>query len=199
MQWPDIILLNGSSSAGKSTIAKALQNELLHPYLHFGFDDLILMMPNRYWQDSATPRQDQRNPWKDQGVHMIEKKIDDTISTEAKFGAVFRNVIQSMAPVVRTIVTGGTSVVFDHVIHDQLMLDSINEAFVDLNVLKVGVYCSLAELQLREKLRGDRVIGRARGLIDIVHKNMDYDITVDTSLNSIDECVNKIKDYIKNS
>jgi chloramphenicol 3-O phosphotransferase len=54
-KWPDIILFNGFSSAGKSTLSKALQNELNHPYLHFGFDDLIFISPERYWKSAATP------------------------------------------------------------------------------------------------------------------------------------------------
>jgi len=60
-KWPDIILFNGSSSAGKSTLSKALQNELNHPYLQFGFDDLIFISPERYWKSAATPQQNKNS------------------------------------------------------------------------------------------------------------------------------------------
>lgn len=43
-----VIILNGTSSAGKSSIAKALQKEFLKeakPYLHFQMDTIWQMMP----------------------------------------------------------------------------------------------------------------------------------------------------------
>ena len=42
-----IILLNGTSSAGKSTLAKALQTLLSEPYLHVGIDTLVFALPKR--------------------------------------------------------------------------------------------------------------------------------------------------------
>ena len=35
-----IILLNGASSAGKSTLARSLQQQLHEPFLHLSFDHL---------------------------------------------------------------------------------------------------------------------------------------------------------------
>nr|WP_246197456.1 chloramphenicol phosphotransferase CPT family protein [Cytobacillus depressus] len=35
----DLIILNGGSSSGKSTIAKCLQNLLPRPWLRFSIDD----------------------------------------------------------------------------------------------------------------------------------------------------------------
>lgn len=40
-----VIVLNGISSAGKSTIARQLQSSLDGPYLVFGVDTLIAAMP----------------------------------------------------------------------------------------------------------------------------------------------------------
>jgi chloramphenicol 3-O phosphotransferase len=36
-----IILLNGASSSGKSTLASALQNNLEEPFWHYSIDHLI--------------------------------------------------------------------------------------------------------------------------------------------------------------
>lgn len=38
---PDIILLNGASSSGKSTLARALQGALRQPYFHYSADLLV--------------------------------------------------------------------------------------------------------------------------------------------------------------
>jgi chloramphenicol 3-O phosphotransferase len=44
-------------------------------------------------------------------------------------------------------------------------------------------------LEARERARGDRVLGRARGLADVVHGFMTYDVTVDTGALSPQACV----------
>ena len=51
-----IIFLNGTSSSGKTSILKSLQDQLQDPYLDMGIDRFIFMMPKRYlnrplWDD----------------------------------------------------------------------------------------------------------------------------------------------------
>ena len=55
MRWPDIILVNGPSSAGKSTLCRALQVAIEEAYLVTAFDDFIFMSDPRYYRgaDSA--------------------------------------------------------------------------------------------------------------------------------------------------
>jgi chloramphenicol 3-O-phosphotransferase len=43
-----IIILNGTSSSGKTSIVKALQNVLDEPYREAGIDKFIWMLPHRY-------------------------------------------------------------------------------------------------------------------------------------------------------
>jgi chloramphenicol 3-O phosphotransferase len=43
-----IIILNGVPSAGKSTLAKTLQNQLSEPYFHMDVDVFCLMAPEKY-------------------------------------------------------------------------------------------------------------------------------------------------------
>ena len=51
---------------------------------------------------------------------------------------------------------------------------------VGLDVFAVGVTCPVDILEARERARGDRVHGRARGLVDVVHRFLAYDAMVDT-------------------
>lgn len=47
----DVIILNGGSSSGKTTIAKCLQDSLLPmSYLRFSIDDLVEAMPDAMLQ-----------------------------------------------------------------------------------------------------------------------------------------------------
>jgi chloramphenicol 3-O phosphotransferase len=43
-----IILLNGCSSAGKTSLVKEIQNLSDEPWLTFGIDTVIDAMPNKY-------------------------------------------------------------------------------------------------------------------------------------------------------
>ncbi|MDZ4737289.1 MAG: zeta toxin family protein [Rhodospirillaceae bacterium] len=195
---PDIILVNGPSSAGKTTICHALQARLATPYLRIGFDDFVFMAPERYYRGADTGRQDARDDFTAAGVEMIVTTTTDpasgaavTVAT-AKFGPVFRRLIEAMAPAVRALVDAGNAVIFDHVLHDRAMHESCERAFAGLDVFRVGVTCPIDILEARERARGDRVIGRARGLADIVHSFGDYDVTVDTGQPDAERCVSEI-------
>ena len=193
LRWPQLILVNGPSSAGKTTLCRALQDTILHPYLVIGFDDFVFMAPPRYYLGADTGRQDQRDAFTAQGVEMVPTaKPGEPPCVVAQFGPVFRRLVDSMAPAVRSLVDAGNAVIFDHVLHDAAMFDSYHRATAGLVVLEVGVSCPLATLEARERERGDRVLGRARGLYEVVHAFVDYDVMVDTGVMSTAECVERI-------
>jgi chloramphenicol 3-O phosphotransferase len=48
-----VIVLNGVSSAGKTSIARCLQSLLPTPWLHLGVDDLIGAMPDEGLEDGS--------------------------------------------------------------------------------------------------------------------------------------------------
>ena len=61
MQAPDIIFLNGTSSSGKTSLAKALQRQMEAAYLHVSLDAFAVMFPESKLGDpemcaSAAPK-----------------------------------------------------------------------------------------------------------------------------------------------
>lgn len=54
MDKGNIIILNGVSSAGKTTLAKTLQGRLSHPYFHMDVDVFCLMAPEKFSIDNYT-------------------------------------------------------------------------------------------------------------------------------------------------
>ena len=52
-----IVYLNGPSSSGKTTLAKAIQDSLDNPFLHISFDKMIGLMPQKMnnWTGDSAP------------------------------------------------------------------------------------------------------------------------------------------------
>ena len=197
MDWPQLILVNGPSSSGKSTLCRALQSAIEAPYLVAGFDDFIFMSAPRYYRGADTAVQSETDRLTALGVEMVRTSpAGAPLSVTARFGPVFRTIIDAMAPAVRALIDNGNAVIFDHVLHDEAMYESFRKASAGLDVFTVGVTCPIEVLEERETSRGDRVLGRARGLVDVVHSFCSYDVTVDTGATTPEACVAEILDAL---
>ena len=164
-----VIFLNGTSSSGKSTIAKGLQKSLGEPYLYVSVDGFLHQLPDANLADN--------------------KYLSGALPTLlASFDA-------SNAAIARA----GNNVIIDHVLQEPSWVAPCVKAFEDLQVVFVGVRCSLDVLESREKDRGDRQVGMARYQYDRVHSHDTYDVEVDTSKVSVDECVSTIREYVQSS
>jgi len=151
-----IILLNGASSAGKSTLAQAMQARLERPFLRFS-PDLLL------FGDKVLPaRRDQDGPF----------------SWAAMRGPLFEGYFRCLA----ALAGAGNNVMADLVIETKSQLRSLVGLLSPFDVFFVGVRCPLPELERRERLRGDRKIGDARQDHATVHSFGTYDAEVDSTL-----------------
>jgi chloramphenicol 3-O phosphotransferase len=192
-RWPELIYVNGTSSAGKTTLCRALQVAISEPYLCIGFDDFVFLSAPRYYRGGDTANQSDTDASTSEGVELVTtSSADEPMTVTAVFGPVFRRLIDAMPSAVRALVEGGNSVMFDDVLHDPAMYETRKRAFAGLDVFAVGVTCDLEVLEARERTRGDRVIGRARGLVQVVHSFCSYDVVVDTGTTDVDGCVAQI-------
>jgi chloramphenicol 3-O phosphotransferase len=62
-------------------------------------------------------------------------------------------------------------------------------------VLFVGLHCLLEELERREQKRDARRQGFARQQFDNIHIGKIYDLKLDTSVFSAEECVERVVDF----
>ena len=171
-----IIFLNGCTSAGKSSIARSLQEQLQTPYLVTGIDVAFAMIPVRFHSHPAGFLFD-RN---EQGLVRLN------------IGEIGRKALDAHQAAASAIALRGIHLILDEVILDHQLRTSWKEHLLNLDVFSVGVHCDLAILEKREKERGDRVIGQARGQVGLVHEDMQYDLEVDTSELTPDEVANRI-------
>jgi len=99
MRWPDVFLVNGPSSAAKTTLCRALQAAISEPYLVVGFDDFIFLSAPRYYRGADTERESERDAFTALGAEMVvTSPAGAPPAVTARFGLVFRRLVDSMAP-----------------------------------------------------------------------------------------------------
>lgn len=175
-----IILLNGAGSAGKSSIARALQALAEAPFLHVQMDTFLDMMPE--------PLQTQAD-----GISYEEAEADGKPSVAVKVGPVGARVLRGMRHAIAAMAEQGNNLIVDDVLCDGEIRDYRRLLSAhDLRV--VGVFAPLPVLEQREVERGDRLVGLARWQFDRVHRGVDYDLTVDSGALSPVECARRIKE-----
>ena len=148
-----IIVINGPSSSGKTTLALALQKELDLPFIRFSFD---LFLDHR-----AFPSEGIRS---------------GRFSWEQMRPSVFRGIQQCLP----ALATAGNNVIFDHIIETRPWLADLISMIAGLDGFFVGLHCSLPELERREMGRGDRRPGEARLDFQTVHSITSYDLELDS-------------------
>ncbi len=181
----DIIYLNGPSSAGKTTLSRALQERLPEPYLYLSIDTLIELMPPKV------------NDWSGEGSaigYSFQKVLDEGGQTTyrvvtgeygAKMSPAFRAMVLALA-------RSGLKLIIDDIAFGVEPAQRWRECLRDFAVLWVGVTASAETLFAREAARGDRLIGSARDQLARVHRGVTYDIFIDTTALSIDEAIERI-------
>jgi chloramphenicol 3-O phosphotransferase len=105
-------------------------------------------------------------------------------------------VLSGLHRTVAALAQSGNNVLVDHLLQDEGSLQECVEKWAGCDVLFVGIKCPLEIVEQREKERGDRNIGTARFQFERIHSHDLYDIEIDTSLLSVDECVTRIVECI---
>lgn len=189
---PQIIYINGPSSSGKTTLAKALQQEFDQPFLHIGIDRVIGMMPEKLnnWEGGPAPLGFSWRESTDETGHLIH---------EIQSGPFAKKMVETLMNIVITMAEMGHSVIIDDVSFGKSQVDEWKKALDGYKVLWIGIKAPLNILEERERGRGDRMLGSARAQYFQVHKDVVYDLEFDTSENSLDAIVKMIKENYCNS
>jgi chloramphenicol 3-O phosphotransferase len=150
-----IIMLNGASSSGKSTLCEILQNELNEPFLRFSLDFFMFNSP-------VLPKR---------------RELDGPFSWSAMRPKLFDGYFNCLS----ALAYAGNNLLVDYIIESRYQLQELINKLGRFDVFLVGVHCPIEELERRERARGDRSLGDAKRDLETVHTFTSYDFEVDSS------------------
>jgi len=185
-----IIYLNGTSSAGKTTLAQALQERLPAPYVHVSLDSFTQMFPGQYV--AVIPFDHPIPPLAREGILLQHEMRDGRLIMENPLGPVARRFLTGFRHAIRALASTGNNVIVDDVLEEPELRAECVTVLTGLPLLFVGVRCPTAIIAQRERERGDRLLGLAAWQAERVHTGALYDVEVDTSLLNPDECVERV-------
>ena len=179
-----VILLNGSSSSGKTTLAKALQHAIQEPLQHVALDQFRDGLPDRIRglnSPAGTPGAS--------GLNVVPRAVDGEPLTHIEFGAVGEKVLRAMRRSVLALAEEGVWVVVDDLLFKAAYLRDYATLLEPVTAYLIGVRCPLAVVEEREAQRVGRFPGTARSHYDSLHSHgAGYDLEVDTSQHSPEAC-----------
>lgn len=162
-----IVLLNGPSSSGKTSIGLAMLPLLSDPWFFVPVDSINSLRSTVH-----------RHP------------LDDT-----EVGEALRRTRLGYHRVVAALASVGNHVIMDYPLTERWRLTDLLDVLDGYDVTLVDVTCSPEQLAQREKSRGDRPPGLATS--QQVYDHRDRDLTVDTTSSSTEECASYIVDRLE--
>lgn len=200
-----IVLLIGSSSSGKSTLASNIQNMAPEIFLKVGVDTAVLEYTHlRYI--AGVPEKDDDNSWQQSSRHETSdyhklgsswvatgvSKLNPHPHLRFRMGPVARLSFSATYATMAAMSRQGFNVVSDHCFHFQNSLDEAEHYFKDLPVTYVRLRPSLETLNQREVERGDRMIGMAESVYYQMVNDYEADLELDTGILSSEDCANTV-------
>lgn len=151
-----IVVLNGTSSSGKTTIARAFQNRAPSLFLNFSIDSILETLP----------------------AAAIRHIVDGTPIPALPFS----ELVAAYYGCVRELAARGRDLVVDNAVTARYQAEHLVAALEGHAVLLVLVTAPEPLLRRRERARGDRRIGLAADQADKVERWLEYDLRIDTSV-----------------
>ena len=188
-----VIILNGPSSSGKSSIQREFQ-KLVMPNLwgKIGIDTLFDMaMPDitpenmEIWQ-SPNPIRWVENGKDENGNPVITLKV----------GEQGNRVAYAMNSAIAAYAKSGSNVIVDYIAYDQDWINHLVKELLDITTYWVAVRISLETLEKREAARGTSPVGHARSHYHTVYGNRHYDLEVNSEDSTSLEIATEIFDFI---
>lgn len=161
-----VIVLNGTSSVGKTSAARAFQKIAREHFLHVQMDAFMEMLPERIWQEPD-------------GISFVQRDIEGSLEVEITTGPAFERVMEGMRQSIAALAAAGNNCIVDDVMLQRTDQRSYRDCICTGTLQFVGLHAPLETLEGREAARGDRMPGLARWQFERVHRGMQYDLEIE--------------------
>ena len=178
-----VILLNGTSSAGKTTLAYAIQLLSPQPVQHIALDHFRDGMAARFRGMNSLPGESGAR-----GLNVVPRDG----RTELHFGDVGHATLRGMRRAAAAFADTGIDVVVDDLLLERAFLVDYLQVLQRFDVTFVAVRCDLATLNARENARPGRFPGTAAAHFERVHADYLYDLEVDTAVDTPRHCAKQV-------
>lgn len=148
-----VILLNGASSSGKSSIAGALQAHIEEPFWHFSIDHL-----------------------REAGVLPLERIRRGDFKWPLMREEFFEGFHRSLP----AFASAGNNLIVEHIVETPTWMNRLVMLLSGFDVFFVGIHCPLEELERREAGRADRPMGDAARDFETIHRHAVYDLELNS-------------------
>jgi len=186
-----IIILNGVSSCGKTSILRKFQEISKDCYYGLRMDRINDILPKKYlaYDDYKTLTEENKKGFyfdREEGIFKLGKYGKDMSKD-------FWRITKSLAEV-------GRNIIIDIVMFG---LDSLKDIIKILDLNKYDVYivrvnCEIEELRKRENNRGDRPVGSAEKQISSIDTKYN-DLVLDSTNKNPEELVEELMEFVKNN
>ena len=187
MTYGRVVVLDGTASSGKTSLAGALQRRLLafgECWIVLGVDWFMGCLPREYFGVGG-----RRGARADEGLVF---DTDGPGGFDMRVGPVGDSMLRAYREAVGAVARAGMNVIVDDSQLRDIEWDMWQHATEGLDVTWVQVRIDLDVLEARELARPDRILGMARWQYDRVHRNPTFDVVVDTGVLSPEEAADAV-------
>jgi chloramphenicol 3-O phosphotransferase len=177
---PVIIILNGASSSGKTLTAQALLQQLGPNCILTGLDEILERVKPFGTESGGSWSNVQRMlriawfQWTDGRLQLFKKLHQEVVAHYQD----------------------GHDVVLETALMDPRALYDAALCFSSLNAFFIGMKPPLEVSEAWEATRKDRPIGQARRHYDLIHAHGRYDLILDPSQGTPQECATKLLNHV---
>jgi len=194
-----IIILNGPSASGKSSIQNEIQQQFDELYLKVGIDTFFdALIPDPNLSDFEKTKRFAQYTKAGELIRSGEIKQDTNGHqiVPLTVGSAGDKIISGMHAAIAAYASKGNNLVVDYILYKPDWQPDLVNALLNQKVYFIGINAPLAILEEREKKRGTSPIGHARSHYDTVHQGMIYDLELDVSNLTPAQSAAKIKKFV---
>jgi chloramphenicol 3-O phosphotransferase len=191
---PTIIIINGHSSAAKTSTIEILQRYCDDPIFHLSIDSFFLSLGPKYLGIKGNEGFQFNSYYKENAT------TQEKLRTEIHYGKLGMIACKALPTALLYPYKEGLNCIVDDVIYYKELMDNYKEILKNTNTYFIHVYCNSEMLLGRERYRFNRPLGLGIAQQELMlQQNFDYDLTINNTDLTPEQVAFKIIEYISNN